>query len=102
MTIIDIANIPQEIKDELTEHYKSVSYKNYGDAITEQCVIRKAKYIHILQENVIATILNIVTFQQEIIKDVNIVESYLVRGEFNEDSADIYAVITTGPMSARP
>lgn len=95
MTIINREEISKAILDEISNLFKTVTFEHYGKPVTEECVVRKIRYQRFMAENVQGIVLDTVTFEPMMITGTQ-KESYLVRGIFSNDSADIYSVISAG------
>lgn len=99
--IFRFEEIPQEIIDELTGAFKSVSFENYGKpiGITEgnywQIESRKLRYHRFIPEIAEGYALDPITFERKKVVGSQS-EGYMVRGIFNGDVADIYVVQSVG------
>lgn len=95
MNVLTREDIPQGVLDEITQHYETVTWDNYGAPITENVVTRKTYHNRVIAENVEMTVLDSVTFEPKTIVGTQL-ESYLVRGVIADNTCDVYAVMTTG------
>ena len=95
MTIIKRENIPQGVVDEIAQHYKIISWDNYGEPVNENVVTRKTYYNRCIAENTEATAVDPITFETKTIIGTQL-ESYLVRGVFTDNTCDVYAVMSAG------
>lgn len=95
MTVIKREDIPQGVLDEITQHYETVTWDNYGAPITENVVTRKTHYHRVIAENVEGTVLDSETFEPKTIVGTQ-KDSYLVRGVFTDTACDVYAVMSAG------
>ena len=92
MTIINREEIPQGVLDDIYNHYEEITFDNYGKAYTPECVSRASSYRDIVEHNISKLVMNPDTFMPEMAHGVDLLGSYVVRGVFTPNSADIYAV----------
>lgn len=92
MTPINREEIPQGVLDDIYNHYEEITFNNYGKAYTTECVSRVSGYSNIVEHNVSKLIMNSETFMPEMAHGVDLLGSYVVRGVFTNNSADIYSV----------
>ena len=97
----ELEDIPQGVIDNIKEHYPNVVFDNYGKPFTEKCVSRKSLYKQTIEQNVDHLVVNAETFMPEMAHGVDVIESYVVRGEFDNDTADIYAVVSGGKVVSK-
>lgn len=90
--------IPQGVLDDIYDHYEEITFENYGKPVNENCKSRKSNYTQLVESNVTAVIMNSETFMPETVAGVDKFLGFVVRGEFTDNSADIYMVMPIGAV----
>lgn len=103
MTMLKREDMPQGVIDEINSHYKTVSWDNYGNQVTEDVRTRKLNYRKTIGEESTHTcvVMDPLTFETKSVTVVGTIqETYLVRAIFNEAVCDVYSVIPAGQVVA--
>ena len=100
MNIIARENIPQEVLDDISQHYETMTWDNYGNPVTENVFSKSSNYRKIIAENTECVVLDSKTFEPKTVIGTQ-QEGYIVRGIFSDNDCDVYAVISSG-IAVRP
>lgn len=94
--MIALEDIPDGIINEIKSLYSDVSFEHYGEPLNDNCVSRKSSYIRDCGIAGPAYLLDPITMKPVWHEKSSLKESFFVRGEFNESSANVYQVWSSG------
>lgn len=91
---ISIADIPPGVLSDLRDHFDVVSFKYYGQPVTQDCTSLRSNYLQIIKEGVTHT--DPITTAQT---TGNVQMHYLVRGEVTSNKKiEVYSILTAGEV----
>jgi len=91
-SILELEKIPEEVKNEIAQHYKYTLFDKYNADISVQCITRKIKYQEVLEEDITMEILDD-SIEPVVCLHMDRLRSFLVRGEPSKDTLLVYAVL---------